>query len=75
MIYIILACIFSVIFGFILRGYLFGRQPKYVGNIVVTKKDGMTLFSLELDDNPEIIQEEKEVKFKVMIPEIESNRE
>lgn len=58
-----------------LKGYLLGRQSKYVGNIVVTKHDGVTLFSLEMDGNPEELALEKEVTFKILIPEEESNRE
>jgi hypothetical protein len=50
------------------------RQSKYIGNIVVTKNEGITLFSLELDDNPEELVLEKEVRFKVLIPEEESDR-
>jgi hypothetical protein len=50
---------------------LLGRRHKYVGNIVV-KKDPDTLktiYSLELNDNPEIIDSRKEVTFKVLIPD------
>lgn len=48
---------------------LLGRRKEYVGSIVVSKNDGITLFSLELDDNPEIIENKKEVTFRIKIPD------
>jgi hypothetical protein len=82
MLYIILVFVFvfGITFGFLISKYLLGRQPKYVGTIVVIKDpdapvNGKVIYSLELDDNPEIIESKKEVTFRVLIPDVESDRE
>jgi len=53
--------------------YFLNRRIKYSGNIIVTKPPGKTLYSLELDDDPENIEFKKKVIFKVLVPE-ESHR-
>ena len=72
--YLILVVLLSGIIG-LLCWQLFGRKKKYFGDIVVTKNKGITLFSLELRGKPEEILDQKEVLFKVVIPEEESDRE
>lgn len=54
---------------------LLGRKKNLVGNIVVTEKEGITLFSLELDGDPQDLALKKEVTFGILIPDVESDRE
>lgn len=64
--------IIGICFGFMISELL-GRY-KYGGNIVVTKSEGKTLYSLELNDYPEKIEFQKKVIFKVLVSDDESNR-
>jgi len=74
LIYMILITILSLYIGFMIARMLGRRQQKYVGNIVVNKNtDGITMYSLELDSDPEIIDSSKEVIFKVVFPDVESD--
>jgi hypothetical protein len=41
------------------------KKKKYIGNIVVSKDEEKTIFSLELNGNPEDLIFMKEVLFKV----------
>lgn len=54
---------------------ILGRRNNYSGNIIMTKKEGKTLYSLELNDYPEKIEFKKKVIFRVLVPNDESNRE
>ena len=60
--------------GFLLREWL-QRRASYNGIIHITEEKGKRLYSLELDDYPEIIAFKKEVIFKVDVSEIESDRD
>jgi hypothetical protein len=53
---------------------MLGRKRNLVGAIVVTEKEGTTLFSLELDGDPKEIVSKKEVTFKILVPDVESDR-
>jgi len=73
---ILLIVIFSIIgllLGFSISKLL-ERQNYSSGNIVVIKNDEKTLYSLELDEDPEIIGSKKRVVFKVVVPDDESDR-
>jgi hypothetical protein len=67
----ILAIIIEI---FILYKWL-GRKRNLVGAIVVTEREDTTLFSLELDGDPKDIVSKKEVTFKILVPDVESDRE
>ena len=60
----------AVYFG-ALGGFFLGMwvtfKPAYVGTILVSKKEEGTIYSLVLEDNPELIELEKEVLFKIDI--------
>jgi hypothetical protein len=80
LLYYILIILLSSFGGFMISKELFERRRKYVGNIVVIKDPdapihGKRIYSLELDDNPEIIETKKEVTFRVVISSEESDRE
>lgn len=52
------------------------RQKKnLVGSIVVSESKGITLYSLELTGDPKDIALKEEVIFKVVTPDVESDRE
>jgi hypothetical protein len=57
-----------------IRG-VYERRKSFDGDILVTEKDGITLYSLELNANPEEIKTKKEITFAVKIPTEESVRE
>jgi hypothetical protein len=50
--------------GFCIRSWI-QRRTNYNGTIYVTKNPDKTLYSLELDDDPELIQFRKKVILKV----------
>lgn len=73
--------IYALIVGIFLIGILLGflisdarkRKDDFVGNIVVYKTDDKTVYTLEIDGDPEEIQFQKKAVFKV-VPE-KSDRE
>lgn len=75
MLYYILIVLLSLYIGFELRSILDKYRRKHFGDIVVTENEGVTLYSLELNTDPQKIKVESEVTFKVVIPELESVRE
>lgn len=69
--YILIFCL-GLILGIVITKLL-GRRNNSSGNIVVTKSEGRTLYSLELNDDPGKIEFKKKVIFKV-VPDDESYR-
>ena len=59
--------------GFCLAAIL--RRYSYSGVIVVSKEDDKTIYSLELEDDPENIALQKEIIFRVHALEEGLNRE
>ena len=51
--------------GYILHAWLIAKYRERSGTIVVTKTEEKTLFTLELDIDPESIEKQKEVIFRV----------
>lgn len=45
------------------------NNTRYDGTIVVTEKDGVKVFSLELDTDPQELDKQESVTFKVMSAE------
>ena len=72
--YYILIVLLSLYIGYMIRG-VYERRKSFDGDILVTEKDGITLYSLELNANPEEIKTKKEITFAVKIPTEESVRE
>lgn len=55
----------GVVLGFSSRAYN-ASESKYDGKIVVTTNEkGVTLYSLELNDDPSSLKEKKDVSFKI----------
>lgn len=54
----------GIFIGMTFRSWLYNRS-KYHGSIFVTKNPDKTIYSLELDDDPELIQFKKKVVLKV----------
>ena len=73
LLYYLLIVTLSLFIGYMIHKN-FGHK-KYAGDICVTEKDGMTLYSLELNGNPDEIKTKKEVMFKIVISSEESDRE
>lgn len=71
LIYILIFCL-GLLLGFLITKLL-GRKDDLIGNIVVAKSEGNTLYSLELNDDPGKIESKKKVVFKV-VPDEESDR-
>jgi hypothetical protein len=65
---------FGAFMGFLLKSWLV-RRADYSGTIFVNKSEGKTLYSLVLNDYPELIEFQKVVIFKVEVPEKSSDRE
>lgn len=53
----------GIVLGYAIKSYLVGRSKS--GTIVVTKKEGRTLYSLELSEYPEKLEFKKIVVFDV----------
>lgn len=64
MIYIIFIVVIIIITP-VIQIFLIRRRFKTVGKIVITENDGKKLFSLELDKNPDEIENMRYVAFKV----------
>ncbi len=71
---IIVGILIGIIVGFLIKTVL-ERRTKYGGSIIVTKSDEKTLYTLELDDDPEQIELKKKIVFKVIVPERELLKE
>lgn len=76
MIWVYLAIVFytGLFVGFVLQRWL-GRRRSYSGIIQVTRTPDKTLFSLELQEDPEMIAYQDEIVFKVITSEEEADRE
>jgi len=72
-VYLVIAFYLGVFAGVILHKLL-GRVKSYSGIINVTKTEEKTLFSLELNENPEMIAYQDEVIFKVVTSEENDDR-
>lgn len=70
MIYIIFIIVIIIITP-IIQIFLIKRRFKTVGKIVITENDGKKLFSLELDKNPDEIENMRYVAFRVTHEAIE----
>lgn len=73
-VYLVIAFYIGVFAGFILHRWL-GRRSSYSGTIQVIRNPDKTLFSLELDEDPEMIAFKDEVIFKVETSEDNSDRD
>ena len=71
--YLAIAFYIGAFAGFILHKML-GRVKSYSGVINVTRTEEKTLFSLELNENPEMIAYQDEVIFKVVTSDEEDDR-
>lgn len=76
MIYLYLAIAFYIglFAGIVLQRWLV-RNKSYSGIITVTRTPDKTLYSLELNDDPEMIAYVPEVVFKVITTDEEADRE
>lgn len=54
--------------GFLLK-VLLSRRTNYSGILVITKHEEKTIYSLELDENPDDFEFKKKVVFKVQTSE------
>jgi hypothetical protein len=54
--------------GFWFKTFLYSKGD-FSGAIIVTKYPDKTLYSLELNDDPEELEARKEVVFKVIVPD------
>jgi hypothetical protein len=63
---VLLVIVFSVgtLLGYICRVFLV-RKMGYTGTILVTEAEDKKIFTLELNDDPDNLQDEDEVIFKV----------
>lgn len=73
-VYLIIAFYLGAFAGFILHRWL-GRKSSYSGTISVSRTPDKTLFSLELEGDPEEIAYKDEVVFKVETSEENDNRD
>lgn len=60
--------------GFFLKGWLLNKSG-FDGDIIVTKEGDKTLYSLELHEDPRLIQYQNEVILKVKMSSEELNRD
>jgi len=76
MMYVYFAIVFYIglFIGLIIQRWL-RRGKSYSGIIQVTRTPDKTLFSLELEEDPEMIAYKDEVIFKVVTAEEEADRE
>lgn len=56
------------VIGFLLKALLF-RMDRYSGNIFIFKNEEKTMYSLELDEDPENLALKKEVLFRIKTSE------
>lgn len=59
---------FGMVVGYFL-GWWVNNERSYGGFIVVTKEEGKTLYSLELLNDPEELQFEDRILFKIKAPD------
>lgn len=71
--YLVIAFYAGIFAGFILFRWL-GRKRSYSGIINVIRNPDKTLFSLELQEDPEMIAYQDEVVFKVVTKEYKDDR-
>jgi len=64
---------FGVFIGFILRKWLVDRSG-YDGDLLIIKDDDKIIYSLELHEDPEMMEFKNELIFKVKPLEESSNR-
>jgi hypothetical protein len=62
--WLILAYSFGVLMGFLVRAWIAHRES-YSGTIFITHSEEKTLYSLELNEYPELIELKKQIVFKV----------
>jgi hypothetical protein len=62
---LVIACI-CFISGLFTGFWLQKRNPNYDGKIVINKTDDKTVYSLELDGDPDEIQNKRSISFEVV---------
>lgn len=71
-IFIILVLHIGVAMGYCIRELIAHRFRNYDGVIRVTELENKTLYSLELEDDPEKIATQKELVFRVDVSDVEN---
>jgi hypothetical protein len=61
----------GLIIGYLLRVWLTHKFTDYTGTIIVTHEEEKTVYSLILDDYPDVLQFKKEVVFRVDAADVE----
>lgn len=64
-VWILLAYTIGTIFGYVCRVFLV-RKMRYSGVIIITDTEDKKIFSLELDTDPDVLEVQDEVIFKVV---------
>lgn len=65
---------FGILIGLLLKSWL-AKEKAYSGTIIVSKDEGKLIYSLELNDNPEKLQYNDEVLFKIDSSGVDLSRE